>query len=46
MNTVIKQERIFQQVEQALKVIAAVLIAATPVYALWAISTVQVTPLA
>ena len=41
MNTLFKQDRMFQQVEECLMVIAAVIIAATPVYALWALNTVS-----
>lgn len=42
MNTLFKQDRIFQQIEQCLTVIAAMIIAAAPVYALWALSTTTV----
>ena len=38
MNTVFNQDRIFQQIEQGLKVIAALIIAAVPVYAIWALN--------
>jgi hypothetical protein len=45
MNTLFNQEQIFLQFEQALKVIAAVLVASTPVYALWTLTTMPVIPL-
>jgi len=41
MNTLFKQDRMFQQIEECLKVLAAVIIAATPVYALWALNTMS-----
>lgn len=45
MNTVFNQDRLFLQFEQALKVIASVLVASTPVYALWTLTTMPVIPL-
>lgn len=38
MNTLFKQDRIFQQIEQCLTVLAAFVIAAAPVYAIWALN--------
>ncbi len=38
MNTLFNQDRIFEQIEQYLTVIAAVIIAAAPVYSLWALN--------
>jgi hypothetical protein len=38
MNTLFTQDRIFRQIEQCLTVIAAFIIAAAPVYGLWALN--------
>ena len=38
MNTLFNQNRIFEQIEQCLVVIAALVIAAAPVYGIWALN--------
>ena len=45
MNTLFRQDRVFEQIEEYLKVIAEVIIAATPVYAIWALSSMPAIPL-
>lgn len=46
MNALFGQDRVFELIEEYLKVIAGVLIAATPVYAIWALSSMPAIPLA
>jgi len=45
MNTLFRQDRVFEHIEEYLKVIGGVIIASTPVYALWALSSMPATPL-